>query len=108
MRTNSLNDNEILRAVLLAGIDFNLDYADVEGFDDLKRYLDETRIAALAEECSSYRDYLASERWHELRRQALDRDLETCRDCGAPASEVHHIVYPRVFGQESLDDPASL
>lgn len=44
-----MNDSEIL-AVLLAEIDSDLNYADVED-DDLKRYLDETRIAALAEEC---------------------------------------------------------
>lgn len=36
--------------------------------------------------------FYASKAWKTVRKQILRRDMYTCRDCYARASEVHHIV----------------
>lgn len=38
------------------------------------------------------RTFYDSKLWKQQRRHALDRDRYSCRDCGARAEEVHHIV----------------
>lgn len=43
--------------------------------------------------------------WQKLRRAILDRDRWTCTTCGAPATDVDHIV-PRSKG--GTDAPANL
>lgn len=53
---------------------------------------------------SEYKTYLQSERWKELRLEALAQEHGRCRDCGASATEVHHICYPHRFGEETIDD----
>jgi 5-methylcytosine-specific restriction endonuclease McrA len=59
-------------------------------------------------EWSSYKEYLDSDVWRNIRCEALARDHGRCRDCGVEASEVHHIAYPEVLGREDLDDLVSL
>lgn len=41
---------------------------------------------------SSYRDYLASDDWQELRRDRLDKH-PSCSLCGSVATQVHHFSY---------------
>lgn len=43
----------------------------------------------------SYREYLASELWQEIRGKVLARDNHTCRICGKTATQVHHTNYKR-------------
>jgi 5-methylcytosine-specific restriction endonuclease McrA len=59
-------------------------------------------------EWSSYREYLDSDVWRNIRWEALARDHGRCRDCGIEATEVHHVAYPKVPGGEDLDDLLSL
>ncbi len=52
----------------------------------------------------AYRDYMQSEAWKRLRRQALERDGRRCRLCnGSEALQVHHRYYPEVLGTETVD-----
>jgi 5-methylcytosine-specific restriction endonuclease McrA len=44
-------------------------------------------------------------RWARLRARVLERDAWTCGRCGAPATEVHHIV---PWAQGGSDDEANL
>jgi len=41
----------------------------------------------------SYREYLSSDLWGEIRRRVLARDDHTCRICNDPATQVHHNSY---------------
>lgn len=42
----------------------------------------------------SYREYLSSDKWRDLRSIVLLRDSHTCQDCGATTSlQVHHLHY---------------
>lgn len=40
-----------------------------------------------------YDRYLDSDEWRILRRRILDRDENTCQDCGDAAMQVHHLSY---------------
>ncbi|MGK0256973.1 MAG: hypothetical protein ACI96M_000401 [Candidatus Azotimanducaceae bacterium] len=57
---------------------------------------------------AEYHDYLSSSRWREKRRKALVRDGGKCVGCGATATQVHHLRYPRHLGQERIEDLASV
>jgi hypothetical protein len=57
----------------------------------------------------TYQDYLASSRWAELREQALIRDGRKCRVCNScKFVQVHHRKYPKVWGEETVDDLTSM
>lgn len=49
-----------------------------------------------------YREYLASPDWARRRERIFQRDHGACRKCGAPAADVHHVTYERLFCE--LDD----
>ncbi len=52
----------------------------------------------------AYRDYLRTDVWKRLRREALDRDGRRCRLCNAAGNlQVHHRYYPEVLGTETTD-----
>jgi len=52
----------------------------------------------------SYRDYLNSQQWMKLRRQALDRDGRRCRLCDSTEDlHVHHRRYPEARDEWSQD-----
>ena len=52
----------------------------------------------------AYHDYMRSDVWRRLRREALDRDGRRCRLCNAnEALQVHHRYYPEVLGTETVD-----
>jgi 5-methylcytosine-specific restriction endonuclease McrA len=40
-----------------------------------------------------YMKYLQSPLWTEIRARVLERDNNTCQDCGGKASQVHHRSY---------------
>ena len=54
-----------------------------------------------------YNHYLNSEHWKVLRQKVLNRDDETCQDCGEYATDIHHLTYENV-GNEALADLVSL
>lgn len=47
-----------------------------------------------------YRQYLKSSDWSEQRNFALERTSRFCQFCGEVASQVHHVKYPKRFGEE--------
>lgn len=47
-----------------------------------------------------YLQYLASPDWKEHRSFALGRTSGFCQFCGAIATQVHHVQYPKRFGKE--------
>ncbi len=52
----------------------------------------------------AYREYMRSEVWRCLRREAVERDGKRCRLCNAGgALQVHHRYYPEVLGTETVD-----
>jgi 5-methylcytosine-specific restriction endonuclease McrA len=52
----------------------------------------------------AYREYLRSDVWKRLRREALERDGRRCRLCNAAGNlQVHHRYYPETLGTETCD-----
>jgi hypothetical protein len=51
---------------------------------------------------ASYEDYLMSATWQEKREAIIRRSLGKCekQDCNRALTEVHHIWYPRIWGNE--------
>ena len=47
-----------------------------------------------------YKKYLQSSDWLENRDFALDRTSGFCQYCGEVATQVHHVQYPKQFGEE--------
>lgn len=47
-----------------------------------------------------YKKYLQSSGWTENRDFALNRTSGFCQYCGAVATQVHHVKYPKQFGEE--------
>jgi len=41
----------------------------------------------------SYRDYLTSDRWRDIRVKVLERDDWTCHYCGERADQVRHLAH---------------
>lgn len=58
-----------------------------------------------------YQQYMQSDRWKALRKQALERDNHRCRACDHDRAynlEVHHRRYPERFGTETVEDLTTL
>lgn len=54
---------------------------------------------------AKYREYLLSPEWQKIRKSVLKRDGNKCRLCNSTSRlQVHHRVYPDVYGQEDLID----
>ncbi len=52
----------------------------------------------------AYREYMLSDTWKRLRREALERDGRRCRLCNSSATlQVHHRYYPEILGSETTD-----
>lgn len=47
-----------------------------------------------------YKQYLQSSDWNQQRNFALDRTSGFCQYCGEVATQVHHVKYPKRFGEE--------
>ena len=51
-----------------------------------------------------YQQYLKSYKWRKKREQILKRDNYRCISCNSPYNlVVHHVWYPKVFGEETDD-----
>lgn len=48
----------------------------------------------------AYKQYLKSSEWQDLRNIALIRTDGFCQFCGEIATQVHHVKYPKRFGDE--------
>lgn len=48
-----------------------------------------------------YLRYLRSTKWSEIRDISLERTNGHCQFCGDFATEVHHVQYPKQFGEEN-------
>jgi len=58
----------------------------------------------LSERQRAYREYLRTDAWKRLRREALERDGRRCRLCNAAERlQVHHRYYPETLGTETVD-----
>ena len=56
-----------------------------------------------------YREYLKSDAWQRKRYVVFKRDNWTCQECGAKATEVHHLKYAKYqIGKEPIDWLVSL
>ena len=55
-------------------------------------------------------DYMhISSKWLELRKECLERDKMQCTMCGSSFNlQVHHLRYPKVWGEEELHDLTTL
>lgn len=52
----------------------------------------------------SYKAYLATERWHHIRRRVIDLKGSDCIICRVPATEIHHTRYrPEDLSGSTLD-----
>ena len=50
-----------------------------------------------------YREFLKSDAWRRKRYVVLKRDNWTCQECGAKATEVHHMKYAKYqIGKEPI------
>ena len=50
-----------------------------------------------------YRRYLQSDAWKTKRKAVLQAAGFRCRRCGAPATEVHHETYKRIYKERMSD-----
>ena len=56
-----------------------------------------------------YREYLKTDAWQRKRYVVFKRDNWTCQECGAKATEVHHMKYAKYqIGKEPIDWLVSL
>lgn len=56
-----------------------------------------------------YYAYLQTDIWQKIRTKVLQRDLGRCRVCNSRKElNVHHRIYPKVYGEESLIDLVTL
>jgi len=51
----------------------------------------------------SHRRYLKSSTWQKIRTTALDHYGKICNKCGEYANDVHHLYYPEVQGEETIE-----
>ena len=71
-----------------------------KGFDNIETWFNRH---------DQYLSYLDSEAWTKLRNDRLLIDGFKCVICGNPNSlQVHHIIYPRILGTETIQDLITL
>ncbi len=51
----------------------------------------------------SYQEYLQSDIWKAIKKIILQRDNYTCQVCNCRATQVHHKLYPEIWGHEVPD-----
>jgi len=57
------------------------------------------------EEYSTYKEYLSHPKFRAIRAKAMQKAKFTCQDCKkCPASEVHHIRYPKWGTFDTVDN----
>lgn len=52
----------------------------------------------------SYLEYLKSPTWHNIRSAALEHYGTNCAKCNQYGTDVHHLIYPDIRGEESMED----
>ena len=52
----------------------------------------------------SHREYLKSSTWQKIRTAALDHYGKICGKCGEFGTDVHHMRYPEIQGEEKMSD----
>ena len=52
---------------------------------------------------AEYTEYLFSQEWKAKRAQVLRRAGWVCERCTAPAQQVHHLTYERVYNERLTD-----
>lgn len=53
----------------------------------------------------NYQEYLASNKWQELREEAIKRANGRCQLCNSTSDlRVHHRKYPKIYGTEPITD----
>lgn len=58
---------------------------------------------------TTYQEYLKSPTWIKLKNAALERDKKRCRICNSSKKpQVHHRCYPKIWGDETVDDLTTL
>ena len=72
-------------------------------------YIEEHRGERLVQRYESYQHYLQSQEWQEIRQSVMERArgmCEVCREAGVlrKAMDIHHVRYPKLWGQEHLTD----
>ena len=56
-----------------------------------------------------YIAYIASKKWKQVRQERLIIDLFRCQICDSSTSlHVHHVRYPKVYGEEEMADLVTL
>ena len=58
----------------------------------------------LTENQINHRAYLQSPLWKQIRQKAIDAYGTICGKCGNHGTDVHHLTYDRVGGNELLED----
>ena len=51
-----------------------------------------------------HREYLKSPLWKDIRGKVLEQFGEICAKCGEHGTDVHHLTYERVGGNELIED----
>lgn len=58
---------------------------------------------------AAYHEYLKTEAWAKLRKKAMQRAGFRCQLCNSKSHlQVHHRVYPKIYGTEKLNDLTTL
>jgi hypothetical protein len=52
----------------------------------------------------SHRQYLRSSTWQKIRKEAFNHYGKICKKCGGLGTDVHHLRYPDVQGEEKIKD----
>lgn len=55
-----------------------------------------------------YKDYLLTEMWKELKKQCLEASNFRCEFCGMKATTAHHVVYPKNYSHDVIDNLVSV
>jgi hypothetical protein len=52
----------------------------------------------------AHRQYLNSPIWNEIRTKAINHYGKICANCGEYGTDVHHLSYPEIQGEERVED----
>jgi hypothetical protein len=61
-------------------------------------------VGEVSQRKREYSQYLASETWRTTRNAVVDANDGRCQFCGSLVEAVHHVRYPKRFGDESPTD----
>lgn len=82
-----------------------LKHSSYKKFKNTRKY---GREAMLRKAREYYKEYLLTEMWKELKKQCLEKSNFRCEFCGMKAMTAHHVVYPRNFSDDAIDNLVSV